>query len=100
MGRHSTVDLLVLTSYNELRFVLKTLLTFFTKQAILMMRLIVLSLPPQLVLPGLVYRETISYSSKKFYISGPWLVVITLKSVHTGGDSAAGKSRFEPKYLD
>ncbi len=35
-GRISTVDLLVQTSLDQLRLILKTFFTFFTKQAILM----------------------------------------------------------------
>jgi len=43
-GRLSTVDLLVLTSLDQLLFILKILLNSFTKQAILMRRSTVLSL--------------------------------------------------------
>jgi hypothetical protein len=45
-GRLRTVDLLVLTSLDQLLFILKILLTSFTKQAA------VLRLPPKLVFPG------------------------------------------------
>ena len=48
----STVDLLVLPSLDQLIFQLKILFSFFTKQATLMRRSIVLSLLPQLVFPG------------------------------------------------
>jgi hypothetical protein len=48
------VDLLVLTSLDQILLILKTLLTFKAKQTTLMRRPIVLSLPPQLVFPGLV----------------------------------------------
>jgi hypothetical protein len=41
------VDLLVLTSLNQLLFILKILLTFVTKQPTLMRRSTVLSLPSQ-----------------------------------------------------
>jgi hypothetical protein len=51
-GRLSTVDLLVLTSLDLLVFILKILFSFFTKQATLMTRSTVLSLPPQLVFPA------------------------------------------------
>ncbi len=51
-GRLGTVNLLVLTSLDQLLFKLKILWTFFTKQATLMRRSSVLSLPPQLVFPG------------------------------------------------
>jgi hypothetical protein len=44
-GRLSTVDLLVLTSLDELLFILKILLTFVTKHATLMRRSTVLNLP-------------------------------------------------------
>jgi len=50
-GRFSTVDLLVLTSFEQLIFIVKILFSFFTKQATLMKRSTVLSLPPQLVFP-------------------------------------------------
>jgi len=50
--RLSTVDLLVLTSLDLLVFKLKIIFSFFTKQATLMRRSTVLSLPPQLVFPG------------------------------------------------
>ncbi len=48
----STVDLLILTSLEDLLFILKILITFVTKQPVLMRRSIVLSLPPQLVVPA------------------------------------------------
>jgi hypothetical protein len=51
-GQLSTVDLLVLTSLDQLLLILKTLLTFFTKQASLRRRSTLLSLPLQLVFPG------------------------------------------------
>ncbi len=47
-----TVDLLVLTSLNQLLFTLIIVFTFVTKQAIIIKRLTVLSLPVQLVFPG------------------------------------------------
>jgi len=50
--RLSTVDLLVLTSSDLLLLILKTFLTFFAKQATLMRRSTVLSLPLQQVFPG------------------------------------------------
>ncbi len=51
-GRLSTVDLLVLTSLDQLLFILKILFTYVTKQAAtLMRRSTVLSLPLQLVFP-------------------------------------------------
>jgi hypothetical protein len=50
--RFSTVDLLVLTGLDQLPLILKILFTFLTKPANLMRRLIVLSLPLQLVFPG------------------------------------------------
>ncbi len=48
-GRLSTVDLLVLTCLYHRLFILKILFTFLTKQAFLMRRHTVLSLPLQLV---------------------------------------------------
>ncbi len=51
-GRLSTIDLLVLTSLDQLGFILKILFSFLTKQATLMRSLSVLSLPPQLVFPA------------------------------------------------
>ncbi len=50
--RISTVDLLILTSLDELIFILKMFVTFFTKQAALMRRSSVLNLPLQSVFPG------------------------------------------------
>ncbi len=51
-GRLSTVDLLVLTSLDQLLLYWKLWFTFFTKQASLLRRSIVLILPPQLVFLG------------------------------------------------
>ena len=51
-GRLSTVDLLVLTSLDQLLLTLKVLFTFFTKQPTIMRRSTVLKLPPQLVFPA------------------------------------------------
>ncbi len=51
-GRISTVGLLVLTSIDQLIFILKIVFTFVTKQAILTRRSTELSLPFQLVFPG------------------------------------------------
>ncbi len=51
-GRISTVDLLVLTSLDQLLFILKLYFSFNTKQPILMRRSIVLSHPLQLGFPG------------------------------------------------
>jgi hypothetical protein len=51
-GRLSTVDLLVLTSLNNMVLIMKILFTFVTKQAILERRSTVLSLPLQLGFPG------------------------------------------------
>jgi hypothetical protein len=49
------VDLLVLTSLEKLLLKTKILLMCFTKQAILMRRSTLLSLPLQLVFPGVTY---------------------------------------------
>ncbi len=46
-GRLSTVDLLVLTSFDQLVFILKILVTFFTAQDTLIRRATVLTLPFQ-----------------------------------------------------
>jgi len=68
-GRLSTVNLLVLTSLDQLIFKLKILFTFFTKQATLMRRSTVLSLPLQLVFPddtdtcGLYYKHLLIITS-------------------------------------
>ncbi len=51
-GRLSTVDLLVLTSLDQLLFIMKILFTFITKQSTFIRRSAVLSLSPQLVLLG------------------------------------------------
>jgi len=50
--RFSTMDLLVLTSFDRLLFILKILFTFFTKQVTLLRRSTVLILFLQLVFPG------------------------------------------------
>jgi len=64
-GRFSTVDL-VLTSLDELHFILKILFTYVTKQATLMWRSTVLSLSLQLVFPasvqGILKGEVSLYS--------------------------------------
>jgi len=92
-GRLSTVDLLVLSSLDQLSFILKILFSSFTKQATLMRRSKVLSLSPQCVFPGISINlsttrcstrvnsrllewvkvtNTLAYCSleKKFYIAG------------------------------
>jgi hypothetical protein len=56
-GRLNTVDLLVLTSLDQLIFILKILFTCFTQQATLMRRSTVLSLPLQLVFPGEAFQS-------------------------------------------
>ncbi len=50
--RISTINLLILTSLDQLLLIMKILFKCFTRQAILMRRSIVLSLPLQLVVPG------------------------------------------------
>ncbi len=64
-GRLSTVDLLVLTSLDQLLFTLKILFTFLTKQATIMRKSTVLSLSPQLVFPGLWQRSVFDHVSQK-----------------------------------
>jgi hypothetical protein len=49
------VDLLALTSLEQLLLITETLLTFFTKQVVLLRRSTVLSLPLQLVFPAYIY---------------------------------------------
>jgi hypothetical protein len=56
-GRLCTIDHLVLTSLDQLILILKILFSFFTKQATLMRRSTSLSLPPQLVFPGITVTE-------------------------------------------
>jgi hypothetical protein len=51
-GRLSTVDLLVITSSDQVLFRLKILISLFTKQATLLRWSTVLSLPVQLAFPG------------------------------------------------
>jgi hypothetical protein len=53
--RISTAHLLVLTGLDQLLLILKILSTYFAKQATLMRRSTVLSLPPQLAFPGLSF---------------------------------------------
>jgi hypothetical protein len=57
-GKLSTFDLLVLTSLDQLLFLLGILLIFFTKKDSLMRRSSVLSLPPHLVVPVKCERWT------------------------------------------
>ncbi len=61
-GRLSMVDLLVPTSLCQLILELKILLNFFTKQAPLMRRSTVMSLPLQLVFPGLSLTDRVKHS--------------------------------------
>jgi hypothetical protein len=62
-GKLNTVDLLVLTSLYQLLFILKILFSYVTKQAALMRRSTVLSLPFQLAFPGWTLKKTSRYSS-------------------------------------
>ncbi len=52
-GRLDTVDLLVLTSLKQVLFILKILFTLFKKQATLIRRSTVLSLPPHPLIQGM-----------------------------------------------
>ncbi len=52
--------------FNQLLFILQILFTFFTKQATLMRRSTVLSLPPQLVFPASAFITTHFYPSLMF----------------------------------
>ena len=56
-GRLCTVDLLVLTNLDRLLVMLKILFAFFTKQATLMRRSVVLSLPPLITIPVVAIRK-------------------------------------------
>jgi hypothetical protein len=56
-GRASTVDLLEKTSSDQLLLILQTFICFLTKQATLMRRSTILSLPLQLVFPGPMHRD-------------------------------------------
>ncbi len=58
-GRFSTVDLLVITSLEQLLFILKILFTSGTNEATLMRRWIVLSTPLQLVFLALRIRQVV-----------------------------------------
>ncbi len=61
-GRLSTIDLLVLTSLDQLLFLLKILFSCFTKWANLMKRSMVLSLPAQLVFPALALGNQLMWN--------------------------------------
>ncbi len=67
-GRFSAVGLLVLTSFDQLHFVLKILFTVFTKQTTLMGRSTVLSLPLQLVFPAVTccLCQTIHFKFRQY----------------------------------
>jgi hypothetical protein len=64
-GRLSTADILILTSLEQLLLTFQTLFTLFTKQATLMRRSTVLSLPLQVVFPGLSYNPFSSVKHSK-----------------------------------
>ncbi len=66
-GRLGTVDLLVQTSIDPLLLILKILFTFFTKQATLMRRSIVLSVPFQLVFPVSSFELGLYFTSGNLY---------------------------------
>ncbi len=72
-GRFCTVDLLALTSLDQLLFILKISFSFLVKQPILMRRSTVLSLSFQLVFPVYIYSPLcgVSCRVKKFYSTGP-----------------------------
>jgi hypothetical protein len=55
-GRHSTDDLLARSSLDLVIFISRILIPFVKKQATLMRRSTVLSLPLQLVFPGLSFK--------------------------------------------
>jgi hypothetical protein len=55
--RLSTVDLLLLTSFDQMLFILKILFTYVTKYVALMRRSIVLNLLLQLVFPGFSLKQ-------------------------------------------
>ncbi len=73
-GRLSTVDLLVLTSLEKLHFKLKIVFTLFTKQATLIRRPTVPSLPFQQVFPGkseMKWKQKIfTFTMDKLYLTG------------------------------
>jgi hypothetical protein len=77
-GRLSTVDLLVLTSLNQLLFTFKIFFTLFTKQGNLTRRWTVLSFPLQLVFPDWTLKALINIQIKertrKFI--DRWVIVI------------------------
>jgi hypothetical protein len=62
-GKLSTVDLLVITSIDQLLSTLKKIFTFLTKQAILVRRPTVLRLPLQKVFPDPVPPDPTSKQS-------------------------------------
>jgi hypothetical protein len=57
LQRLTTVDLLVLTSLDQVHLYLQLLFNFFSKQANFMRRSTVLNLPLQLVFPGFRYTQ-------------------------------------------
>ncbi len=70
-GRLSMVDLLVLSSLDQLLFIMKILFRCFTKQATLLRRSTVPSLPPQLVFPGLPIFMSMVRTTLRMLIPGP-----------------------------
>jgi hypothetical protein len=65
-GRLSTVNLLVLTSLNQQLLRLKNTIYDFTKQAVLLRRSVVLSLPLSLAFPALTFGAMIGFHLELF----------------------------------
>ncbi len=81
MGRLSTVDLLVLTSLDQLLFILKILLIFFTIQATLMRGSTVLILPPKLVFPVVAEATSVIYDCNLFITLATSVFSLPLNSI-------------------
>jgi hypothetical protein len=76
MGIQSTVDLLIITNLDQLPLILQTLFTFFTKQATLMRRSTVLSLPLQLGFPATGHENFPSFNLEFWDGKRCWAVTI------------------------
>jgi hypothetical protein len=87
------VDLLVLTSLEELLFILKILLSFFTKQATLIRRSTVLSLLSQLIFPEESFlQQTLTL------LSAIYILNILVQKTHKIGQSSDYQSWAENPF--
>jgi hypothetical protein len=77
------VDLHALTSLDQLLFYNENVVYFFTKQATLMRRSTVLSLPQQLVFPDLTLSIIFSFAQSVFKNAPGWLFMVAIITLAT-----------------